>query len=68
MKASRYLSSRIPLVLAAKAAGDALGGVFLTVEQASKHRRFCGYCLLSAAANIAAASQTIEEARAPLRS
>lgn len=57
----------IPVVLALKAAGDALGGAFLTAEQASKHRRFCGYCLISAAANVAAASQTVAEARAALR-
>lgn len=57
----------IPVALAVKAAGDALGGAYLTVEQASKHRRFCGYCLISAAANVAAASQTIAEARAALR-
>lgn len=58
----------IPVALAVKAAGDALGGAFLTVGQASKHQRFCGYCLISAAANVAAASQTIAEARAALRS
>lgn len=57
----------IPVALAMKAAADALGGAFLTVEQASKHRRFCGYCLISAAANVAAASQTVAEARAALR-
>lgn len=57
----------IPLALAAKAAADALGGAFLTVEQASKHRRFCGYCLVAAAANVAALPQTIPEARAALQ-
>lgn len=57
----------IPVALAAKATADALGGAFLTVEQVSKHRRFCGYCLLSAAANVAAAVQTVPEARAALR-
>lgn len=63
----RYRTRRwIPLVLAAKAAGDALGGAFLTIEQASKHHRFCGYCLLSGVANIGAAVETIPEARAAL--
>lgn len=66
--ADRHRTRRwIPVALAAKAAGDALGGVFLTVEQATKHRRFCGYCLVSALANIAAAVQTVPEARAALR-
>lgn len=57
----------IPVVLAAKAAGDALGGAYLTLEQGSKHRRFCSYCLVAAAANIAALPQTIPEARAALQ-
>lgn len=56
----------IPIALAAKAAGDALGGVFLTVEQATAHKRFCGYCLVSAVANVAAFTQTLPEARAAL--
>ena len=56
----------IPVALAAKAAGDALGGAYLSVEQASKHRRFCGYCLVAAAANIAALPQTVPEAWAAL--
>jgi uncharacterized membrane protein len=54
----------IPVALTLKAAGDAMGGAFLTVEQASKHKRFCGYCLLSAVANVAAFVQTIPEAKA----
>jgi uncharacterized membrane protein len=57
----------IPVVLAVKAAGDALGGAFLTVEQATTHRRFCGYCLVSALANVGAALHTIPEAMAAVR-
>ena len=57
----------IPLALAAKGAVDAIAGVYLTVEQATKHRKFCSWCLVAAAANIAAAPQMWPEARAALR-
>lgn len=63
----RHHQPWLPLLLAAKAAGDALGGVYLTAEQASKHRRFCGYCLVSAAANVAVFAHTVPEAMAVLR-
>lgn len=66
--ADRHRTRRwIPVVLTAKALGDALGGAFLTAEQASKHKRFCGYCVVSAAANVAAFVQTVPEATAALR-
>src|SRR5829696_2825425 len=38
----------IPLALAAKVAVDAASALYLTVEQGSKHRRFCSWCLLAA--------------------
>ncbi len=57
----------IPVALAAKGALDAVGGVYLTVEQATKHRKFCSWCLLAALANVAAAPQMWPEARAALR-
>ncbi len=58
----------IPLVMAAKVALDAGGATFLTLEQITKHRRFCSWCLLAAAANIAAVPQVLPEARAAWRS
>lgn len=66
--ADRRSSARwIPLALAAKGAVDALAGVYLTVEQATKHRRFCSWCLMSALANIVAAPQMWPEAKAALK-
>jgi len=58
----------IPLLLAAKVAGDAAWGVYLTAEQGSKHRRFCSWCLLAAAASLAALPQALPEAGAALTS
>jgi len=57
----------IPLALAAKALLDASFGLFLTAEQATKHRKFCSFCLLAALANLAAVPQTWPEARAAWR-
>lgn len=56
----------LPLTMAAKVAGDALGGLYLTAEQASKHRRFCSWCLVASAASVAMVPQVIPEARAAL--
>lgn len=57
----------VPLALAAKVATDALWGVFLTVEQGSKHRRFCSWCVLTAATSVAAVPQALPEARSAWR-
>ncbi|MDP9403924.1 MAG: vitamin K epoxide reductase family protein [Actinomycetota bacterium] len=57
----------VPLALAAKVAGDAAWGVYLTAEQGSKHRRFCSWCLLAAAASLAALPQALPEAGAAWR-
>jgi len=57
----------IPLALAAKAILDAAFGLFLTAEQATKHRKFCSFCLLAALANLATVPQTLPEARAAWR-
>ncbi len=57
----------IPLALAAKAIVDAAYGVFLTLEQGTKHRRFCSWCLLAAAANVATVPQVLPEAAAAWR-
>ena len=57
----------LPLALATKVAADALGGLYLTVEQASKHRRFCMWCLTATLASVAMVPQVLPEARAALR-
>ncbi len=53
----------IPLALAAKVALDALSGLYLTVEQGSKHRRFCSWCLVAAGLSAAMVPQVVPEAR-----
>ncbi|MDP9389268.1 MAG: vitamin K epoxide reductase [Actinomycetota bacterium] len=57
----------LPLAMAAKVAGDAAFGAFLTAEQASKHRRFCSWCLAAAVASVAAVPPALPEARAAWR-
>ncbi len=57
----------IPVALAGKVMGDAAFGLFLTVEQGSKHRRFCSWCLVAAAASVAAVPQAVPEAAAAWR-
>ncbi|MBW3669183.1 MAG: vitamin K epoxide reductase family protein [Actinobacteria bacterium] len=54
----------LPLALAAKVAADAAGGVYLTAEQASKHGRFCSWCLAASAASVAMVPHVLPEARA----
>lgn len=56
----------LPLALAAKVGLDAAGGLFLTVEQGSKHRRFCGWCLTATLAYLAMVPQALPEARVAL--
>ncbi|MFP5317906.1 MAG: vitamin K epoxide reductase family protein [Acidimicrobiia bacterium] len=53
----------VPLALAAKVGLDAVSGVLLTAEQASKHRRFCSWCLAASAASVAMVPQVLPEAR-----
>lgn len=53
----------IPLVLAAKVLFDAMGGLYLTAEQATKHRRFCSWCLVASIASVAMVPQVVPEAR-----
>lgn len=57
----------IPLLLAAKVAADAAGGGYLTLEQVTKHRRLCFWCLTAAAASMATVPQVVAEARLSLR-
>lgn len=54
----------LPLLLAAKAGLDAAWGIVLTLEQGSKHRRFCSWCLTAAAASLATFPAAVPEARA----
>ena len=56
----------IPLALAAKVLLDAAGGVYLGLEQATKHRRFCSWCVAAAAASAAMVLQVLPEARLAL--
>lgn len=53
----------LPLLLAAKTGIDAAMAVGLTLEQGTRHRRFCSYCLASAVANVATAPLAVREAR-----
>ncbi|MBW3558044.1 MAG: hypothetical protein KY454_14005 [Actinobacteria bacterium] len=55
-----------PLAIAAKAAGDALGGVVVTDGRAWKHRRLVSSWLVASAASVAIPG-VAPEARAPLR-
>lgn len=57
----------IPLVLAAKVSVDALSAVYLTLEQQSRHRRFCFWCVLAAAMNLATVPAVLPEASIALR-
>lgn len=53
----------LPVALAVKVAADALSGVALTLEQVTKHRALCFWCLLAAVASVAMVPQAIPEAR-----
>ena len=53
----------VPLMLAAKVALDTVSGLYLTVEQGSKHRRFCSWCLAAAGLSGAMVPQVLPEAR-----
>lgn len=57
----------VPLAMAAKIGVDALGGLYLTAEQATKHRRFCGWCLAATGAYLAMVPLAVPEARTALR-
>lgn len=57
----------IPLALAAKVAFDALQAGKLTVDQITKHRALCSYCLVAAGATFATVPLVLPEALAALR-
>ena len=56
----------IPLALAAKVLVDAAQSGKLTVDQWTKHRAFCFWCLLAAGATFATVPLALPEARAAL--
>jgi len=58
----------IPLALAAKVVLDAASGGKLTVDQWTRHRAFCSWCLLAAGASFATVPLVIPEARAAMTS
>ncbi|MGH9395494.1 MAG: vitamin K epoxide reductase family protein [Terriglobia bacterium] len=57
----------VPVALAAKVGLDAILAGKLTVDQWTKHRAFCLWCLLSAGSTFLALPLVIPEARAALR-
>jgi len=57
----------IPLALAAKVAYDAYNAGRLTIDQWTKHRAFCIWCLIAAAATFATAPLVIPEAVEAIR-
>jgi uncharacterized membrane protein len=57
----------IPLALAAKASADALQAAKLTYDQWAKHKAFCIWCLIAAAATFATVPLVVGEAVAAIR-
>jgi hypothetical protein len=54
----------LSLALGAKVTADAAGALLLTVEQGTKHRRFCSWCLAAAALSVATVPQVVPEVHA----
>jgi tellurite resistance protein TehA-like permease len=52
----------IPLALLAKTTADAAQAAKLTIDQWTKHKAFCFWCLLAAAATFAALPLAVPEA------
>ncbi|HVS32325.1 MAG TPA: vitamin K epoxide reductase family protein [Thermoanaerobaculia bacterium] len=57
----------IPVVLAAKVAFDVANAAKLSVDQWTKHKAFCFWCLVAAGATFATAPFVVEEFRAAWR-
>lgn len=57
----------IPMALAAKVAFDAANAAKLSVDQWTKHRAFCFWCLLAAGATFACTPLVVAELRAAVR-
>lgn len=53
----------IPLALVAKTVFDAASGIYLGLEQGTKHKRFCTWCLVAAGTSIAMVPTALPEAR-----
>jgi uncharacterized membrane protein len=53
----------LPLALAAKTVLDAASGIYLGLEQGTKHKRFCTWCLIAAGASIAMVPTALPEAQ-----
>ncbi len=53
--------------MAAKIGFDALSGMYLTLEQVTKHRRLCSWCALTGAASLASVPLAVPEAKAAAR-
>ncbi|MGB8960425.1 MAG: glycoside hydrolase family 15 protein [Pseudonocardiaceae bacterium] len=67
--ATRYQQQPwIPLALLAKSLLDAAGGLVLTAEQLTKHKRLCSWCTATAALLVATVPVAVPEARAAWRS
>ncbi|MCA1732802.1 MAG: vitamin K epoxide reductase family protein [Acidobacteria bacterium] len=56
----------IPVALAAKVAFDAANAAKLSVDQWTKHRAFCFWCLLAAGATFACTPLVVTELRAAI--
>lgn len=54
----------LSLLLGTKVLADAAGGVYLTLEQGTKHRRFCSWCVTAATLSMATVPQLLPEVRA----
>ena len=57
----------IPIALAGKVAFDVLNAAKLSLDQWTKHRAFCFWCLIAAAATFATAPLVVPEALAAMR-
>lgn len=57
----------LPLALAAKVAFDTAQAARLTLDQATKEKAFCSYCLIAAGATFATLPHVLPEARAAWR-
>ncbi|MDP9452093.1 MAG: vitamin K epoxide reductase [Actinomycetota bacterium] len=57
----------LPLALAAKTLLDAASGAYLALEQGTKHRRFCTWCLIAAGSSVAMVPAALPEARTAWR-